>query len=280
MRESKGEPIMNTVKQYPLLTFYGVALLFSGVWEGLYVIYGAASPLLSVVTLFLASYGPTVGTLFALALLRDADETRAWRRRLLTFRANWRWYVLAVLLPALAWLAGTALTTVFGGHFPFHPILFAAAPLLLLANTGEEIGWRGFALPRLLSRFNSLTASLILGVMWSLIHLPLYSQVLFSFLPFLFLVVALSIVMTWVFNHTGSVPLMVVMHASLDTTTNFVSPPNETVSTIAVFALSALVMWLIALIIMLRTGPDLGRTGNRDVAKLDNPLPAQTETDD
>lgn len=268
---------MNTVKQYPLLTFYGVALLFSGVWEVLYVIYRAASPLLSVVTLFLASYGPTVGTLFALALLRDADETRAWRRRLLTFRANWRWYVLAVLLPALAWLAGTALTTVFGGHFPFHPVLFAAAPLLLLSNTGEEIGWRGFALPRLLARFNSLTASLILGVLWSLLHLPLYSQTLFSFLPFLFLLVALSILMTWVFNHTGGVPLMVVMHASLDTTTNFVSPPNETVSTIGVFALSALVMWLLALLILLRAGPDLGRTSKVDVPTPAGPLPARPE---
>ena len=77
--------------------------------------YGAASPLLSVVTLFLASYGPTAGTLFALALLRDADETRAWRHSLLTFRAHGRWYVLAVLFRrSPGRLAGIALTTFFG----------------------------------------------------------------------------------------------------------------------------------------------------------------------
>jgi len=269
---------MSAVKRYPLLIFYSVAILFSGIWEVLYVVYGAANPLLSVVTLFLASYGPTVGTLVALALLRDAEETRAWRRRLMTFRANWRWYGLAVFIPILAWLAGNALSTLFGGHFPFHPVLFAAAPFLLLVNTGEEIGWRGFALPRLLSRFNSLTASLILGVMWSLIHLPIYSQVLFSFLPFLFLLVALSIIMTWIFNHTGSVPLMVVMHASLDTTVNFVSPPNETVSAAGVFALTALVMWLIALVIILRSGRDLGRIRNVDRPTVGEPLPAQPQS--
>jgi membrane protease YdiL (CAAX protease family) len=218
-----------------------------------------------------------VGTLVALALLRDAEETRAWRRRLLTFRANWRWYVLAALLPAFAWFAGTALTTIFGGHFPFHPLLLLVFPFLLLANTGEEVGWRGFALPRLLTRYNGLTASLIVGVLWSLFHLPLYLQTPLTFLPFLCLLTALSVLMTWVFNHTGSVPIMVVMHASLDTTTNFVAPPNETASTIAVFALSALVIWLIALIIILRTGPDLGRASKVDILTPAVALPAQLE---
>src|SRR5215510_9141658 len=104
---------MNIVKSSPLLIFYAVAFLFSGLCETLYLVYGATNPLLAVVTLFLASYGPAVGTLVALALLHDAEETHAWQRRLLTFRANWRWYVLAALLPAFAWLAGTALTTIF-----------------------------------------------------------------------------------------------------------------------------------------------------------------------
>ncbi len=189
----------------------------------------------------------------------ESTETRAWRRRLLTFRVNWRWYLLALLLPAFIWLAGIALSTFFGGHFPFHPLLLVVFPLLLLPNAGEEIGWRGFALPRLLTRFNSVTASLILGGMWGLFHLPLYSHALFTFLPFLCLVVAFSILMTCVFNHTGSVPLMVFMHASLDTI-QFVSPVNETVSPFIAFALIALVMWLIAVFIMLRAGLDLGRS--------------------
>lgn len=51
----KDEPIMNLVKRYPLLIFFGLAFLFSGLWEVLALGYGAASPLLSVVTLLLAS---------------------------------------------------------------------------------------------------------------------------------------------------------------------------------------------------------------------------------
>ncbi len=267
---------MNMLKRYPLLIFYIVAVLFAGLWEGLYDIYGAGNPVFSVLSLFFASYGPTVGTLVVLALLRDAEETRAWRGRLVNFRANWRWYLLAVLLPAFAWLVGIALTTVFGGHFPFHPLLLVVFPFLLLANTGEEVGWRGFALPRLLTRFNSLTASLIVGCMWGLFHLLLYIQTLYTFFPFLCLVVAFSILMTWVFNHTGSVPLMVIMHASLDTI-QFVSPVNQTVSAVVAFTLISLVMWLIALFIILRTGPDLGRTRKLDVPPMVEPLMAQPE---
>lgn len=250
---------MNMLKRYPLLVFYTVALLFAGIWEGLYILYGAGNPIFSILTLFLASYGPTVATLVALALLRDAEETRVWRQRLVTFRVNWCWYGLALLLPACSWLAGTALSTFFGGHFPFHPILFVVFPFLLLANAGEEIGWRGFGLPHLLARFNSLKASLILGIMWSVFHLPLYSQSLSTFLTFMCLLVVFSILMTWVFNHTNSVPLMVIMHASLDTI-QFVSPVNETFSPVGAFALIALMIWLIVILILLRAGPNLGRT--------------------
>jgi hypothetical protein len=82
--------------------------------------------------------------------------------------------------------------------------------------------------------------------------------------------------MTWVFNQTGSVLLMVFMHASLDTI-QFVSPVNETVSPVVTFALIALVIWLIAVFIMLRAGPDLGRTSKVDVQAVAVPLPAQPE---
>jgi hypothetical protein len=63
MSKGKGETLMNTLKRYPLLVFYTVALLFAGIWEELYVLYGAGNPIFSVLTLFLASYGPTVATL-------------------------------------------------------------------------------------------------------------------------------------------------------------------------------------------------------------------------
>ncbi len=83
----------------------------------------------------------------------------------------------------------------------------------------EEAAWRGFALPRLQARYNALTASLILGVLWGVWHLPLWfipgSFQTFSFPGFLILTVAMSIITTWVFNNTrGSVLLCGILHAA------------------------------------------------------------------
>jgi hypothetical protein len=69
---------------------------------------------------------------------------------------------------------------------------------------------------------------------------------------------------------------MVFMHASLDTI-QFVSPVNETGSPVVAFALISLVMWLIAIFIILRTGPDLGRMRKADVPLVVEPLTAQPE---
>ncbi|HEY8599061.1 MAG TPA: CPBP family intramembrane glutamic endopeptidase, partial [Thermomicrobiales bacterium] len=86
----------------------------------------------------------------------------------------------------------------------------------------EETAWRGFALPRLQARFNALSASLILGLIWALWHLPLFflantGQSKMPFPGFVLDVVAVTIVMTWVYNHTrGSVLLAALFHAAFN----------------------------------------------------------------
>jgi membrane protease YdiL (CAAX protease family) len=82
----------------------------------------------------------------------------------------------------------------------------------------EELGWRGYALPRLLTRFSPFTASLILGVIWGVWHLPSFflsgmEQNGMSLTLFIIYTPCLSILMTWVFQHThGSVLSAVMIH--------------------------------------------------------------------
>jgi membrane protease YdiL (CAAX protease family) len=87
---------------------------------------------------------------------------------------------------------------------------------------GEELGWRGYALPALQARHGALLSSVVLGTMWALWHLPLFfnPDLFYSNMPFvvqLALQIPLAILFTWVFNSTGgSVLLAILLHAMVN----------------------------------------------------------------
>jgi len=133
-------------------------------------------------------------------------------RRIIQFKLGWRWYVFTFLIV----IAGTAgqltinklLGNTFNGHL-FLAQLGSFLPLLVLGPLSEEIGWRGYALGRLLTRWNALTSSLIVGLVWGLWHLPLYMMAGTSqhelglpFIGFLVGFMANSILYTWLYNNT------------------------------------------------------------------------------
>jgi uncharacterized protein len=100
--------------------------------------------------------------------------------RLVRWRVGWRWYLVVVLGPAAFSVAVALLYALMGGSFAAAtpPALRSETPLVILPlflvvlfltdGVGEELAWRGFALPRLLTHHNALVTSLILGVLWAL----------------------------------------------------------------------------------------------------------------
>jgi membrane protease YdiL (CAAX protease family) len=170
---------------------------------------------------YLAVYAPALMAIAVTAVRRGRVGLSDLFRSLLRIRARWIWIAVSLLgYPAL-WLAVSLVEAASGGRlagFDFQPWL-VALPLLLLHGQiltdpgalGEELGWRGFALPRLLELIDARTAALILGVVWAVWHLPAFyvgslSQSSIQFLPFIATVVAFSVLMTWIFVNTrGSV---------------------------------------------------------------------------
>jgi uncharacterized protein len=186
-----------------------------------------------ILLVLLMSYGPTFAALIVTWATEGRAGIRTLLRRLLPWRAGLRWYVLALMGPVVLAFATGTLQELFGATLqplpgPVHQVVLmgvVGSIVHALAN-GEELGWRGYALPRLLARYNALSASLILGAIWFVFHLPIMftasgvggSQTLEDALPFLVSTLALSVVITWMFNTTrGSVLPIILLHGALNT---------------------------------------------------------------
>jgi len=210
------------------LTFiitWGIALLVLLLPSQLEAIFGPMSegnPLF-----FMAVFSPTLSSLLLTGLLKGREGMWTLVCRLGRWRFNiFFYFFVLILVPALGYLAA-----VLGGKgsdldlrywYLYLPLLFSRVftdpgPL------GEELGWRGFALPRLLQRYDALKASLILGFLWGVWHLPavLHSglpQQGVSILVFVLGGIALSVLSTWLYNSTGGSVLITTL---LHLTTNF-----------------------------------------------------------
>ncbi len=170
-----------------------------------------------------ALFGPAIG---ACAVLRVTEGNTGIRRLLDRFRvrrADIPWLTVAFLLPLAltvpVWLLGSAAPASPGFRLtPLSGLSFVVSVLIV----GEEVGWRGFALPHLLRRQSALAASLALGVVWALWHLPNFLLPGFPhrgmpFAAFVLMVVAYSILFTWLYGKTaGSLTVAVVFHAAIN----------------------------------------------------------------
>jgi uncharacterized protein len=177
------------------------------------------------------TYGPAVAAVIT-AALAGRGALRELGARLVRWRLRWWWYLIVLLGPAAYWGVVYAMANLLGlfGQLRQPPLLeqglAAAVPLfLVLALTdglGEEPGWRGFLLPRQLEHLTRLVASCLLGVIWAVWHLPQFwtqGATWAGSSPLLLVLElpAVSIVYTWVFEHTkGSVLIAILLHAALN----------------------------------------------------------------
>jgi membrane protease YdiL (CAAX protease family) len=225
----------------------------------------------------------------AAIVVTATERGRAGLRSLLGRVVRWRvapvWYGVAILGPLGLTLGAIALHTALGGQPPSLGLLIGALPALAFVSIymmitvalGEEVGWRGYALPALQARYSALLASLILGVMWALWHLPTFfnPDTLYSNLPFMLwfaYAIPLAVLITWLFNSTGGSVLMAIFfHAVLNASSGLwktipeysVEPASlaEALSrNTHVFIMGAIVLWIVALVVILVYGaPNLSR---------------------
>jgi membrane protease YdiL (CAAX protease family) len=201
---------------------------------------------------------------------------RAWAGQVLRWRVRPRWYFAAFGIPLVV-IAATSIVYVALGNpieqsdilqgIPIYalPVIhgISMVSVFLVGGGQEELGWRGFALPRLLERFDAVTASLVIGAVWAVWHLPLFalegsSQFGGAFVPYLIGLLALSILFTWLYRATGrSVLLVMILHASYNASVGSAAAllPIENAATLS-WVLAG-VMWMLALGLVAVYGRDL-----------------------
>ena len=189
-------------------------------------------------------------TLLPAWLVWNSFSRRLGVRALLHTLASWRappiWYLTALLLPVLISVAGLALLALLGQPLPPFPrteplqtllpllVITFVATMLYGGPLGEEVGWRGFALPRLQLRYSPLVASLLLSVVWGLWHVPLhlmgvYHGIFPDGLPGIVLRIVTTlpttVLFTWFYNRTkGNLWLVVLLHTAVNNSAGFWLP--------------------------------------------------------
>jgi membrane protease YdiL (CAAX protease family) len=222
--------------------------------------------------LMLGTFAPGIAGILLVAVREGRAGLSDLGARLVRTDVGWRWYVFALSWLMAIKLAAAILHRVILGEWPEvadgAPLLLAGSVLVsVLVGTplqaGEEIGWRGYALPRMAERIGHAWASLLLGVVWGVWHLPLFlvagvsSNFGQSFPVMLLGTTALSVALAWLsVNTRGSLLLAMLMHSAVNHTgaivpTRWDTPGNpwavntSPIVTIASALMLASTVWLV-----------------------------------
>ena len=203
----------------------------------------------------LAVYAPALAALALVFNRTGWPGTLNFLKRLLIWRAHPGWYVLVLLgvplvMTGAAWLGGGldnwAFPYVDGEGAVSAVAALGALGTALVIGPVEELGWRGVMLPLMQTRYTPFRSGLVVGLVWTLWHVPAFllsgtPQSGFDFLPFVAGTMSVAMIMTVMFNATaGSLLLPVLMHFQLN---NPITPDSQPYDALGFLLLAIGLLW-------------------------------------
>ena len=215
--------LIAAVRRHPLASFFILTFLFS---------WGARVPSIFLPNWpapisFMAMFGPAFAAVAVLLMTGEQQKAASLFRSLFRWKAHPGWYLAAVLLPpmliAFPILANQVLwppakgAAVAPALLPVLTLVLVNFAYMIFLVWGEEIGWRGFALPRLKAKLHPLAASAVLGLIWGVWHLPNFwipgsSQEFISIPVYLLYVFGHTFLYSWIYNGSRGSLLLVCLH--------------------------------------------------------------------
>ena len=248
----------NWAARHDLVLYFALAYLLSWALWPLVILNPNSSPLVP--------FGPLIAAVVVALWAGGKRELSALLKQLAHWRVHPIWYAIALLGPFLM----AALTAVLavavgvpmrrtGAYTDWQAIGSFFLLTSVLVGLGEEVGWRGFALPRLQLRLNAIWAALVLGVLWALWHLPeLISEPTGQRPPVQFVLwaLALSVIFSWLYNSTnGSLPIVIICHTAIDTAGRFMLPEFVGEGYQVLWWLMVGLYLLVAVVVVMVAGP-------------------------
>lgn len=251
-------------KRYPVLTYYILAFTIS--WGGDLIAVGPSGipgtmnliEILFPLALIIMLAGPILAGIVSTGLVHGKTGFRELLTRLIKWRVGAHWFAVALLFTPLLLTVILFVLSIFSPEF--FPDIFTTEDKASLLLTGimvglmggflEEMGWTGFAIPELRRRYGVFAAGLIVGFLWGVWHFPVTfwasgdssgALSLPLLLPPLFFYIAVlpvfRILMVWVYDHTNSLFIAMLMHASLIASTLYILKPQATDEALIIYYL-------------------------------------------
>ena len=260
------------IRCYPVISYFLLTFLIS--WTGALVVAAPhllrhePLPKLTGILMFPAMLlGPSLASILLTRVMNGKAGLRALFSQMVRGRVSLRWY-LALLIPPVLVLAVLLslerfVSPVYAPNRFFMGILFG-----IPAGYLEEIGWTGYAFPKMRSSRDGLTPSIALGLLWSLWHLPVINYLgtatphgaywLAFFLAFSLAMTAMRVLIAWIYTNTKSVLLAQLMHVSSTGSLVVFSAAGVTAGQEALwYALYGVVLWIVVGIVVKTFGRGL-----------------------
>ena len=276
-----NQQLREIVDAHPVVAFFVLAYAISWVaWLGPILELGEPFGTLGYL---IGGFGPALAALVITWL--GSDSVRAWASQIIDWRVAPRWYLAALAVPLLV-VALTSVgltvvgTTVDPGLLPGRVslVLVSFVSIALIGGGNEEPGWRGLALPKLQERYAPVSATLILGVVWALWHLPLlaagpttfhglaaFVELASSIGVRILNIVGIAFILTWIYNGTGSVLLAILAHTGFNTANSTLVPlPLNVISagdSTTILVVTTVAIWVIVAVLFVITRGQFGYEG-------------------